>query len=111
MDAVEGTTLYDGIVKSARSFVGETNSGRVVIVVTDGNETRSTATLESAIHAAREAGVLVYVVAIESRQFNPAPLRPAIRAVAIAEPDRAASSATCTRESPQSSGARGASST
>jgi tight adherence protein B len=75
VDAVEGTTLYDGIVKSARSFVGETNSGRVVIVVTDGNETRSTATLESAIHAAREAGVLVYVVAIESRQFNPAPLR------------------------------------
>ena len=71
---MEGTTLYDGIVKSARSFVGETNSGRVVIVVTDGNETRSTATLESAIHA-REAGVLVYVVAIESRQFNPAPLR------------------------------------
>ena len=55
--------------------MGETNSGRVVIVVTDGNETRSTATLESAIHAAREAGVLVYVVAIESRQFNPAPLR------------------------------------
>ena len=40
VDAVEGTTLYDGIVKSARSFVGETNSGRVVIVVTDGNETR-----------------------------------------------------------------------
>ena len=67
--------LYDGVVKSARSFVGEANSGRVVIVVTDGNETRSTATLESAIHAAREVGVLVYVVAIESRQFNPAPLR------------------------------------
>ncbi|HET8651567.1 MAG TPA: type II secretion system F family protein [Gaiellaceae bacterium] len=75
VDPVEGTTLYDGVVKSARSFAGETNNGRVVIVVTDGNETRSTATLESAIHAAREAGVLVYVVAIESRQFSPAPLR------------------------------------
>ena len=75
VDAVEGTTLYDGIVKSARAFAGEANRGRVVIVVTDGNETRSTATLASAIHAAKEAGVLVYVVAIESRQFNPAPLR------------------------------------
>ena len=74
VDAVEGTTLYDRIVKSARSFVGETNSGRVVIVVTDGNETRAPPR-SSAIHAAREAGVLVYVVAIESRQFNPAPLR------------------------------------
>jgi tight adherence protein B len=46
-----------------------------VIVVTDGNETRSTATLENAIHAAREAGAVLYVVAIESRQFNPTPLK------------------------------------
>ena len=75
VDRAEGTTLYDGVVKSARSFATETNAGRVVIVVTDGNETRSTATLDNAINAAREAGVLLYVVAIESKQFNPAPLR------------------------------------
>jgi tight adherence protein B len=75
VDGHEGTTLYDGVVKSARSFASETYDGRVVIVVTDGNETRSTATLENAIMAAREAGVLVYVVAIESKQFSPAPLR------------------------------------
>jgi tight adherence protein B len=75
VDKVEGTTLYDGIVKSARAFANEAYSGRVVIVVTDGNETRSTASLENAIHAAREAGVLLYVAAIESRQFNPAPLK------------------------------------
>jgi tight adherence protein B len=75
VDPVEGTTLYDGVVKSARAFGSEGNSGRVVIVVTDGNETRSTATLESAINSAREVGVLVYVVAIESKQFNPAPLK------------------------------------
>jgi tight adherence protein B len=75
VDKVEGTTLYDGIVKSARAFATEAYSGRVVIVVTDGNETRSTATLENAIHAAREAGAVLYVVAIESRQFNPAPLK------------------------------------
>jgi tight adherence protein B len=75
VDKKEGTTLYDGVVKSARAFVRESYSGRVVIVVTDGNETRSTASLENAIHAAREAGVLLYVVAIESKQFNPAPLR------------------------------------
>jgi tight adherence protein B len=75
VDKVEGTTLYDGVAKSARSFAGEGNGGRVVIVVTDGNETRSTATLETAIKAARESGVLVYVVAIESKQFSPAPLK------------------------------------
>jgi tight adherence protein B len=75
VDKQEGTTLYDGVVKSARAFAGESYSGRVVIVVTDGNETRSTASLENAIHAAQEADVLLYVVAIESKQFNPAPLR------------------------------------
>ena len=75
VDRAEGTTLYDGVVKSANGFAREPNAGRVVIVVTDGNETRSTATLENAINAAREAGVLLYVVAIESKQFNPAPLK------------------------------------
>jgi tight adherence protein B len=75
VDKHEGTTLYDGVVKAARSFQSESYNGRVVIVVTDGNETRSTATLDNAIRAARESGVLVYVVGIESRQFNPAPLK------------------------------------
>jgi tight adherence protein B len=75
VDKHQGTTLYDGVVKAARSFATESYNGRVVIVVTDGNETRSTASLENAIRAAREAGVLLYVVAIESKQFNPAPLK------------------------------------
>jgi tight adherence protein B len=75
VDRHEGTTLYDGVVKAARSFQGESYNGRVVIVVTDGNETRSTATLDNAIRAARETGVLLYVVGIESKQFNPAPLK------------------------------------
>jgi tight adherence protein B len=75
VDKHEGTTLYDGVVKSARAFATENYAGRVVIVVTDGNETRSTASLQNAVRAAREGGVLVYVVAIESKQFNPAPLK------------------------------------
>ena len=75
VDKKEGTTLYDGVVKAARTFATESYSGRVVIVVTDGNETRSTASLENAIAAARETGVLLYVVAMESKQFNPAPLK------------------------------------
>ncbi|HVD26530.1 MAG TPA: VWA domain-containing protein [Gaiellaceae bacterium] len=75
VDKHQGTTLYDCVVKAARSFSSEGYSGRVVIVVTDGNETRSTATLDNAIKAARESGVLVYVVAIESKQFRPAPLK------------------------------------
>ena len=75
VDKHQGTTLYDCVVKAARSFSSEGYSGRVLIVVTDGNETRSTATLDNAVNAARESGVLVYVVAIESKQFRPAPLK------------------------------------
>ncbi|HXV95383.1 MAG TPA: type II secretion system F family protein [Gaiellaceae bacterium] len=74
-DPVQGTTLYDALVVSSNSLASETYLGRVIIIVTDGNETRSEATLEGAIAAAQEAGVSVYVVGIESAQFNPQPLQ------------------------------------
>jgi tight adherence protein B len=75
VDPVEGTTLYDSLVQSARALSSEPHAGRVIVAVTDGNETRSAASLQEAIAAAREAGASVYVVAIESDRFNPAPLK------------------------------------
>ena len=45
------------------------------IVVTDGNETKSVATLDETIAAATDAGVSVYVVGIESARFTPEPLQ------------------------------------
>ena len=75
VDPVEGTTLYDSLVQSARALSSEPHAGRVIVAVTDGNETRSAASLHEAIAAAREAGASVYVVAIESDRFNPAPLK------------------------------------
>jgi tight adherence protein B len=75
VDPEQGTTLYDDLVLSARRLAGEPHSGRVIIIVTDGNETRSKASLEDAIAAAREAQSSVYVVGIESPQFNPEPLK------------------------------------
>jgi tight adherence protein B len=74
VDPVQGTTLYDMIVKSANVLASEPLEARVMIVVTDGNETRSSASLNDAIAAARRAGASIYVVAIESPKFNPAPL-------------------------------------
>ena len=47
----------------------------MLIVVTDGNETKSVATLDETIAAATEAGVSVYVVGIESARFTPEPLQ------------------------------------
>lgn len=75
VDEVQGTRLYDALVLASRSLAEEELAGRVIIVVTDGNETMSTATLADVIAAARKAHVAIYVIAIESSRFTPAPLR------------------------------------
>jgi tight adherence protein B len=75
IDPVAGTKLYDALVLSANSLASESLLGRVIVIVTDGNEARSEASLEAAIAAAQEAGAAVYVVAIESPGFNPEPLQ------------------------------------
>jgi tight adherence protein B len=75
VDAVQGTTLFDMLVQASSRLATEPLEARVIIVVTDGNETRSAANLEAAISAARRARTAIYVVAIESPKFNPAPLR------------------------------------
>ena len=75
VDANQGTTFYDAIVSSANALASESHPGRVVIAVTDGNETMSTASLDEAIASAQDAGASVYVVGIESRRFTPDPLR------------------------------------
>ena len=67
---MQGTTLNDALVLSANSLSSESYLGRVIIVVTDGNETRSEASLEQTITAAQDAGVSIYVVGIE-KAFHP----------------------------------------
>jgi tight adherence protein B len=75
VDPQQGTTLYDDLVLASQKQSRVPFAGRVTIIVTDGNETRSKASLEDAIAAARAARTAVYVIAIESPQFNPAPLQ------------------------------------
>ena len=75
VDPVQGTTLYDGIIAAASQLDQEPLPARVIIVVTDGNETRSDASLDQTIAAVRGVGASVYVVAIESPKFNPDPLK------------------------------------
>lgn len=70
-----GTTLYDAVVRSAKALARAGLPGRVLVLVTDGQETTSKATLAQAIRAARTAHALVYPIAIESAAFAPGPLR------------------------------------
>jgi tight adherence protein B len=75
VDPAGGTRLFDAVVLSANTIATEQHPARVIIFVTDGNETQSEASLEEAIAAANDAGAAVYVIAIESPKFTPAPLR------------------------------------
>lgn len=75
VDATQGTRMYDALVQDIAALKQETLPGKVIIVVTDGNETSSSANLDDVIAAARKAHVSVYAIAIESRLFAPDQLK------------------------------------
>ncbi|MGZ8694927.1 MAG: type II secretion system F family protein [Gaiellaceae bacterium] len=75
VEPVEGTALWDGAMLGARMLRGEQGKGRALVLLTDGNNTKSTATVQAAADAARAAGAIVYVIGIEGPQFAPGPLR------------------------------------
>jgi tight adherence protein B len=67
------TAFYDGVVRSSELFSGD--AARLepnMIVLTDGADTVSTATLANAIQATKS--IRVFGVALESPDFNPADL-------------------------------------
>lgn len=53
VDSQCGTTLYDGVVRSADALREDGLPGRAIVLVTDGDERTSKATLTQAIAAAR----------------------------------------------------------
>jgi Mg-chelatase subunit ChlD len=75
VDRLYGTTLYDAVVRSSNLLRSTGTGGRVLVLVTDGQETTSHATLAQAIHVARRSHVAVYPVATQSTAFSPIPLR------------------------------------
>jgi tight adherence protein B len=75
VDKVRGTALYDGILVATQALAADVNPTRVLILLTDGQEVSSDASLEQAIASAREAHVTVYPIGIESPSFRPAPLQ------------------------------------
>jgi len=71
----QGTALYDAIVSSAEQLRASPLVGRVLIVLTDGRDVSSHATLEQAVAEARGANVAIYPIGIEGRGFDPGALR------------------------------------
>ena len=63
MDATRnGTLLYDAIVKTSTAWLGREPGRRAMVLLTDGVDTTSRATLEQAVTAAQKADVAVYSV-------------------------------------------------
>jgi VWFA-related protein len=74
VDPQTGTTMYDAIVLAARTLDAESYAGRVIVLITDGQETTSKATLRQAVDAARRAHAIIYPIAIKDSTYTPAPL-------------------------------------
>jgi tight adherence protein B len=75
VDDNSGTALYDAVAAAAKALRATTEPGRVIIVLTDGRDVSSGATLEAAVAAARKADASIYPIGIESSDFDPGALR------------------------------------
>jgi von Willebrand factor type A domain len=75
IDPRSGTTMYDAVVLAAAALKHSGTLGRAIMLITDGQEATSTATLKQAVAACRRARAAVYVVAIRDAAFRPGPLR------------------------------------
>jgi tight adherence protein B len=74
VDDRQGTALYDAVTMGARALGAEELPGRVLIVLTDGDDTTKS-TLTKASAAAKRAGATVYAIGIEGDNFSPEPLQ------------------------------------
>jgi tight adherence protein B len=80
VDSRQGTALYDAIKLSAESLANEDYPGRVIIVLTDGRDVSSHATLAEAVKAAHAAGAAIYPIGILGKGFTAEPLQRLARA-------------------------------
>ena len=66
-DPQTGTALYDAVVSSARRFESMSAGTKVLVLLTDGHDVGSRASLEGAIRAAQRGSVIVYAIAVGHR--------------------------------------------
>ena len=71
------TAFNDGVIKGARLFDAGSASNLLpnLIVLTDGDDTASTSTLNQAVAIIEASNVRVFGVALESPDFNPEPVQ------------------------------------
>jgi tight adherence protein B len=66
-DTVPGTALYDAVVSAVGRLRHLSSGTRILVLLTDGRDVGSTASLKDAVAAAQTAGVTVYAIAAGAR--------------------------------------------
>jgi tight adherence protein B len=66
-DPQTGTALYDAIVSSAKRLEGMSAGTKVLVVLTDGHDLGSHASLQQAVAAAQRGSVIVYAITAGNR--------------------------------------------
>jgi tight adherence protein B len=74
VDTRNGTALYDAVQLSATSLRSQAGRARVVVLLTDGKDVSSQASLKEALTTAHDTGTLVYSIAIGGDGATVAPL-------------------------------------
>jgi tight adherence protein B len=74
VDSAQGTALYDTVVLGSLELQKQARP-RMMILITDGRDKGSDASLDDAIAAAQRAGVTVYSIGMKGPQLTPGPLR------------------------------------
>jgi len=69
MQSGGGTLLFDAIVQASRTVLKNTNNRKAMIVLSDGGDNGSNATLADAIEAAQRADALVYSIYFTDSRF------------------------------------------
>ncbi len=69
MQSGGGTLLFDAIVQASRTVLKNTNNRKAMIVLSDGGDNGSNATLSDAIEAAQRADALVYSIYFTDSSF------------------------------------------
>jgi tight adherence protein B len=75
VDSRSGTALWDAVVRAATALGQQGQPGRVIVLVTDGQDVSSSASFAAAVAAAHRAHALVYTIGIAGPGFTPRPLR------------------------------------
>ena len=75
VDSRQGTALWDAVVRAATALDQQGQPGRVIVVVTDGQDVSSSASFAAAVAAAHHAHASVYTIGIAGRGFTPDPLK------------------------------------